>query len=62
MFPYVGYKEDKIRRVQSKHPYYSVASGRREERLLVADKEKVRLVLVEWSCEIVWLRVHDVPR
>lgn len=47
---------------QDKRAYDPVASRRREERLFVFDKEEVRLALVEWSCEIVWLRVHDVPR
>lgn len=51
---------NKIRKPWSKHPYYPVASGWGEECVFVIDKEEVRLALVERSCEIVWLRVHDV--
>lgn len=50
----------KIRKSLSKHPYYPVACRRGEERVFVVDKEEVRLALVEGSCEIVWLRVHDM--
>lgn len=51
---------NKIRKGRSKQPYYPVAGRRGEERLFVVDKEEIRLALVEGSCEVVWLRVHDV--
>lgn len=53
---------NKLRKSWTRHPYYPVASRRGEECVFVVDKEEVRLALVEGSCEIVWLRVHDVLR
>lgn len=47
---------------KSPHPYYPVASGGREESLLVLDEEEIGLALVEGGSEVVWLGVHDVIR
>lgn len=60
MFSCEGHKQDK-KKSRPKHPYNPVASRRREESVLVVDKEEVGLALVEGSSEIVCVRVHDVP-
>lgn len=49
-----------VGKLWGKHPYNPVAGGRREECLFVVDEEKIRLALVERSCEIVWFGAHYV--